>query len=135
MYITSNSSLFSQLEVQNHLVCCTAIWNVRETRGCTGHRALTVIALHKESTFRYTKLQPSFCLHCANRSLRPDGINFVFPVSRPTLQKRADPKIFIPIFFFFFLRSLPQRCISGTCLQQMFFLVLNTSTETFPILP
>ncbi len=28
------------------------------------------------------------------------GINFVFPVSQPTLKKRADPKIFISKIFF-----------------------------------
>ena len=31
----------------------------------------------------------------------PDGINVVFPFSRPTLKKRADPKIFISKKFFF----------------------------------
>ena len=29
------------------------------------------------------------------RKIGPDGINFVFPVSQPTLKKEADHKIFI----------------------------------------
>ena len=44
----------------------------------------------------------------ASFAFRPDGINFVFPVSRPTLQKRADPKIFISKKNFFFADFTPK---------------------------
>ena len=46
---------------------------------------------------------------------RPDGINFVFPVSRPTLWKRADPKIFILKFFSLILPEIDtfwKKCIN-----------------------
>ncbi len=42
-------------------------------------------------------------IHVCNNTVRPDEINFLFPVSRPTL------KFLFKIFFF--LLILPQRCI------------------------
>ncbi len=40
-------------------------------------------------------------LQLEGETIRPDGINFVFPVSRPTLQNRADPEFFFQKKFFF----------------------------------
>ena len=71
-------------------------------------------------------------IHTDNNTVRPDGINFVFPVSRLTLQKSPDLKLLFQKKKIFLI--LPQRCISGTFIQQMFFQVLNTSIETFSIL-